>query len=118
MPSREKLREAKEMIESMPFDPGSLIWRILLSACRTNEDMELGLEAAEKLMQLEPHDPSAYVLLSNIYASAKKMEEKAEMRRRMGEKSVKKEIGYSWVMCWSISLRDKVEGKVKWSTKK
>ncbi|KAK9162049.1 hypothetical protein Syun_002951 [Stephania yunnanensis] len=46
---------------------------------------------------LSAYDSSAYVLLSNIYASAEKMEEKAEIRRRMGERNVKKEIGYSWV---------------------
>ncbi|KAK9167749.1 hypothetical protein Scep_002940 [Stephania cephalantha] len=92
-----RLREAKELIERMPFDSGSLVWRTLLSACRTEENVELGLEAAEKLMRLKPDDSSAYVLLSNIYASAEKMEEKAEIRRRMGERNVKKEIGYSWV---------------------
>ncbi|KAK9095870.1 hypothetical protein Sjap_021367 [Stephania japonica] len=92
-----RLSEAKELIERMPFDSGSFVWRTLLSACRTEENVELGLEAAEKLMQLKPDDPSAYVLLSNIYASAEKMEEKAEIRRRMGERNVKKEIGYSWV---------------------
>ncbi|XP_043705126.1 pentatricopeptide repeat-containing protein At4g13650-like [Telopea speciosissima] len=93
------LREAKDLIESMPFRPCSLIWRTLLSACRNNENIQLGKEVAEKIMQLEPLDTSAYILLSNIYASVEKMEEKAEMRRRMKDMKVKKETGYSWI--WS-----------------
>ncbi|KAF8411955.1 hypothetical protein HHK36_004513 [Tetracentron sinense] len=91
------LREAKDFIERMPFNPCSLIWRTLLSACRTNENIELGEEVAEKLMKLEPQDSSAYILLSNIYASVDKMEKKAEMRRRMKNRNVKKETGYSWI---------------------
>ncbi|KAJ4967093.1 hypothetical protein NE237_018942 [Protea cynaroides] len=93
------LREAKDLIESMPFRPCSLIWQTLLSACRNNENIQLGKEVAEKVMQLEPLDSSAYILLSNIYASVEKMEEKAEMRRKMKDRRVKKEVGYSWI--WS-----------------
>nr|DAD39042.1 TPA_asm: hypothetical protein HUJ06_013365 [Nelumbo nucifera] len=92
-----KLEEAKGLIENMPFNPCSLIWRILLSACRMEGNVGLGKEAAEKLMQLEPHDSSSYVLLSNIYALAEKMEEKADIRRKMKGKGVKKDSGYSWI---------------------
>ncbi|KAF6167406.1 hypothetical protein GIB67_004524, partial [Kingdonia uniflora] len=70
--------------------PCSLIWRTLLSACRLNGNIELGKETADKLIQLQPNDSSAYILLSNIYASAENMEEKAEMRRRMGDRRVMK----------------------------
>ncbi|OVA03653.1 Pentatricopeptide repeat [Macleaya cordata] len=94
-----RVREAKELIDSMPFDPCSLIWRTLLSACRTYNNIELGELAAKKLMKLEPDDSSAYVLLSNIYASVERMEEKAQIRRRMEDNCVMKEIGNSWI--WS-----------------
>ncbi|PIA47145.1 hypothetical protein AQUCO_01400089v1 [Aquilegia coerulea] len=92
-----RLGEAKELIRNMPYNSCSLIWRTFLSACRTYENIEFGKEAAEKLMQLEPHDSSAYVLLSNIYASVEKMEEKAEMRRIMKYKSVQKDVGFSLI---------------------
>ncbi|XP_077224230.1 pentatricopeptide repeat-containing protein At4g13650-like [Tasmannia lanceolata] len=92
-----QLRDAKDLIEKMPFDPSSLIWRTLLSACRGNENIKLGEEAAERIMELEPQDSAAFVLLSNIYALAEKSENKAEMRRLMKDRGVKKEVGYSWI---------------------
>ncbi|XP_058099731.1 pentatricopeptide repeat-containing protein At4g13650-like [Magnolia sinica] len=92
-----QLREAKDLIESMPFDPCSLIWRTLLSACRDNENVGLGEEAAARIMQLEPHDSAAYVLLSNIYALVERKGDKAEMRKIMKDRGVKKEVGFSWI---------------------
>ncbi|KAF6167033.1 hypothetical protein GIB67_041288 [Kingdonia uniflora] len=93
-----RLKESNELIENMPYDPCSLIWRTLLSACRLNGNIELGKETADKLIQLQPNDSSAYILLSNIYASAENMEEKAEMRRRMGDRRVMKKMGVSLIV--------------------
>ncbi|XXG60512.1 hypothetical protein AAC387_Pa04g2403 [Persea americana] len=94
-----QLREAHVLVKSMPFDPPPLIWRTLLSSCRENENVKLGEEAAQRIMQLEPKDSATYVLLSNIYASAMKREDKAEMRRIMRDRGVEKKVGYSWI--WS-----------------
>lgn len=94
-----QLSEAHVLIRSMPFDPPPLIWRTLLSSCRANENVKLGEEAAERIMRLEPKDSAAYVLLSNIYASVMKREDKAEMRRIMKDRGVEKKVGYSWI--WS-----------------
>ncbi|XP_011628649.2 pentatricopeptide repeat-containing protein At4g13650 [Amborella trichopoda] len=101
------LREAEHLIESMPIEPRSLIWKILLSACRLHGEMETGERAAEKLMTLEPSDSSAYVLLSNIYNSANERESKARVRRMMKERGVKKDPGCSW-----ICIKNKVHGFV------
>ncbi|RWV92675.1 hypothetical protein GW17_00044927, partial [Ensete ventricosum] len=64
-----KFDEAEGLVKRMPFDPGLIGWATLLSACRTHGNLELGAMAAEKLLQLEPANAAAYVMLSNMYAS-------------------------------------------------
>ncbi|XP_020253775.1 pentatricopeptide repeat-containing protein At4g13650-like [Asparagus officinalis] len=93
-----KLEEAKDLIESMEIVPSSLVWKMLLSACRVNGDVVLGKLAAERIMTMEPHDSSSYVLLSDLYASVGDREGKAKVRRKMEDRGVKKEAGCSWIL--------------------
>ncbi|WCJ26343.1 pentatricopeptide (PPR) repeat-containing protein [Euphorbia peplus] len=63
------LADAKEIIDYMPMQPDVQIRQILLSACNIHRHIELGSIAASKLLELQPQNESAYVLLSNLYAS-------------------------------------------------
>ncbi|CAA6672923.1 unnamed protein product [Spirodela intermedia] len=63
------LERAVVFIREMPVKPSALVWRALLGACKIHGDLKLGEEAAVKILQAEPADPAAYVLLSNIYAA-------------------------------------------------
>ncbi|KAL5710674.1 hypothetical protein ACHQM5_021210 [Ranunculus cassubicifolius] len=92
-----KLKEAMDLINRMPFPAGPTVWRTLLGACRVHLNLELGKLAGEKLISLEPHDSSAYILLSNMYSAAGKWEERGKVRKLMDERNVKKEAGYSWI---------------------
>eukprot|EP01018_Ginkgo_biloba_P029684 Gb_04091 [translate_table: standard] len=91
------LAEAENFIKEMPIEPGALLWRILLGACRTYGNVELGKHAAECILALEPEDAAAYVLLSNIYAAAGRWDDVANVRKMMKENRVKKEPGCSWI---------------------
>lgn len=64
-----RFAEAEKFIEEMPVLPNDLIWRSLLSSSRTHKNLEIGKKAAKKLLELDPFDDSAYVLLSNLYAT-------------------------------------------------
>ncbi|KAK2970084.1 hypothetical protein RJ640_002577 [Escallonia rubra] len=90
------LEKAKAVVDGMPFPAGATVWRTLLAACRVHRNIELGKLAAEKLIALQPQDSAAYVLLSNLHASAGNWQEKAKVRKLMDERKVKKEVGYSW----------------------
>jgi pentatricopeptide repeat protein len=90
------LTEAKDFIEKMPFEPSISVWQSLLGACRIHGNMELGKYAAERLLELEPHDSATYVLLSNIYAAANRWDDVARVRKMMKDRGVKKEPGRSW----------------------
>lgn len=88
---------AKKTIDQMPVPPDAHIWQILLSACNIHGNVDLGRVAASKLLELQPDNESAYVLLSNLYASSGKWNDVEKVRKEMKEKSVRKEAGSSWI---------------------
>ncbi|KNA14930.1 hypothetical protein SOVF_102820 [Spinacia oleracea] len=91
------LDKAMKLIMEMPFEPSIMIWRAVLGACVIHKNVELGKVAAEHVLEMEPQDESAYVLLSNIYASVKRWGHVTHVRKSMKKKGVKKEPGLSWV---------------------
>ncbi|XP_043696344.1 pentatricopeptide repeat-containing protein At1g31920 [Telopea speciosissima] len=91
------LNEAYELIKSMPMEPNDVVWRCLLSACRVHQNLELAEIAGEKLFQLDPHNASDYVLLSNIYAKAHQWEDMARMRKDLAQKALAQTPGFSTV---------------------
>ncbi|AES77828.1 putative tetratricopeptide-like helical domain, DYW domain-containing protein [Medicago truncatula] len=98
-----QVNEALELIESMPFEADDVIWRTLLGICRLQGNVEVAEKAANSLLQLDPQDSSAYVLLSNVYAIAGMWGEVAKIRSFMKNYKLKKEPGCSW-----IQVRDEV----------
>lgn len=91
------LEDAKRMIDLMPIHPDAYIWQILLSACNIHGNVDLGKVAARKLHELQPQNESAYLLLSNLYASAGMWNAVGKMKKEMKEKVVRKEPGSSWI---------------------
>ncbi|PIA49029.1 hypothetical protein AQUCO_01300111v1 [Aquilegia coerulea] len=91
------LKEALDFINSMPFKADSLVWRTLLGACRVQGNMELGKLVAKHILELDPHDPAAYILLSNLYASAGQWNDVLKIRKTMKERKLTKEAGCSWI---------------------
>ncbi|KVF06906.1 Pentatricopeptide repeat-containing protein, partial [Cynara cardunculus var. scolymus] len=92
-----KFSEATDVIQKMPFDPGAPIWEALLGGCRIHGNMELGVQAAEKLFQLIPHHDGTYILLSNMYANLGKWNDVSRVRNLMRIRGVKKEPACSWI---------------------
>ncbi|KAK8958566.1 Pentatricopeptide repeat-containing protein [Platanthera guangdongensis] len=90
--------QAEKMIDTMPFDPGAVGWAALLGACRTHGNLELGTRAAGKMLELDPSNASAYVMMANMHASSGNWEEMAKSRRLMRDRGVrKKNPGCSWI---------------------
>ncbi|OMP09442.1 hypothetical protein COLO4_05482 [Corchorus olitorius] len=92
-----QLHEAKKFIKQMPIKPDSSVWGALLGACANYGNLELGIEVAGRLFELEPDNPGNYVLLSNMYAHKGKLKEADQVRRMMGLNRVRKEPGCSWI---------------------
>ena len=100
-----RLEEAYQLIENglhQNSDGDALwdcdaVWGALLSACRMNMNMELGLLAGEKLLKLAPDNCGYRTLLSNLYASGKRWDEKAKLRREFEDRRLMKKPGLSVV---------------------
>ncbi|KAF7809454.1 pentatricopeptide repeat-containing protein [Senna tora] len=91
------LREAYDLIKSMPIKPNHVVWRSLLSACKVHLNIELGEIAAENLLQMNSSNPSDYLVLSNMYARAQRWDDMARIRRAMAEKGLIQTPGFSLV---------------------
>ncbi|XWS36880.1 hypothetical protein CRYUN_Cryun20dG0123100 [Craigia yunnanensis] len=98
-----QVSEALKLINDMPFEPDDVIWRTLLSICKIRGNVEVGEKVANSLLQLDPQDSSAYILLSNIYADARMWDKVSDMRKIMRYTKLKKEPGCSW-----IEIKDEV----------
>ncbi|KAL2894124.1 hypothetical protein RDABS01_010033 [Bienertia sinuspersici] len=98
------LEEAESFIDNLEFEPDAKIWASFLSACKLHGEDARGQKAAEKLINLDPHNSSAYILLSSLHASSGNWIEVDSLRRQMREKGVSKFRGSSWI----CSVEDKV----------
>ncbi|KAF9612066.1 hypothetical protein IFM89_037985 [Coptis chinensis] len=110
-----QIDEALKLILEMPFEADAIVWRSLLSVCRINGDVEVAELAASSILQLDPQDSAAYVLLSNVYAEAGMWGQVSKMRQMMRQNGLKKEPGCSWIEVKSevntFLVGDKVHSK-------
>jgi pentatricopeptide repeat protein len=60
------LERAMAMITDMPCFVNLTIWHIILSACRTSGDVELGKLAFDHAVQLNDKDVTSYICMSHI----------------------------------------------------
>ncbi|PON76477.1 DYW domain containing protein [Parasponia andersonii] len=92
-----RLKEAKDLLESMKLKANVGIWQTLLSACRIHGDLEIGREVGDMLIGLDGDNTVNYVMLSNMYADAGYWKECERLRELVKMKGLKKEAGRSWV---------------------
>ncbi|XP_010551014.1 PREDICTED: pentatricopeptide repeat-containing protein At2g22410, mitochondrial-like [Tarenaya hassleriana] len=92
------LREAEEIIETMPVAPDVATWGALLGAYVKHGNSELGERLGRKLVERYPDHDGFCVLLSHIYASKGDWGAVLEIRGAMSGNSVQKIPGLS-VVC-------------------
>ncbi|XP_076915771.1 pentatricopeptide repeat-containing protein At1g09190-like [Bidens hawaiensis] len=91
------VKEAYELIKSMPMKPNAALWGALLGSCCKHGDMEIGEVAVKEVIRLEPWNSGNYVLLSNMYAEKGKWDEVEKIRLLMMESNVNKAAGQSMI---------------------
>ncbi|XP_020599889.1 pentatricopeptide repeat-containing protein At1g56690, mitochondrial-like [Phalaenopsis equestris] len=89
--------EAMELVNNMHVEADAVVWGALLGACRIHKNLEIAEIAAKKLLQLEAWNSGPYILLSNIYASSRRWEDVAKLRKAMSLRNVSKSPGCSWL---------------------
>ncbi|KAE8037445.1 hypothetical protein FH972_010032 [Carpinus fangiana] len=97
------LEDALGVIQTMPMEADVLAWKAILSASTKHGNVAIGENAAFKVMDLAPEDSSCYILLSNIYAKARRWDDVAKVRLMMKQRGVRKIPG-----CSSILVNGKV----------
>ncbi|OEL36051.1 Pentatricopeptide repeat-containing protein [Dichanthelium oligosanthes] len=93
-----RLDDAKRLIHCLKIKPASgSVWSALLGGCNAHGNLSIGNLAARSLLEAEPDNAGTYTLLSNIYASAGKWKEAAQIRSEMNNRGLKKQPGCSWI---------------------
>lgn len=90
--------DALRVLKNMPFEADILSWKAILSASMKHGNVEMGEIAATRALELAPDDSSCYILLSNIYAKAKRWDDVAKIRLLMRERGVRKTPGCSSIL--------------------
>uniref|UniRef100_A0A5K1AI81 Pentacotripeptide-repeat region of PRORP domain-containing protein n=2 Tax=Nymphaea colorata TaxID=210225 RepID=A0A5K1AI81_9MAGN len=92
-----RLKEAEELIEKTEYKSDPVILGVLLGACRVHGNISIGKRVAEQLFEIEPHNPSSFVLLANIYSGLGMYDEASNVRKLMNEQRLIKDHAYSWI---------------------
>ncbi|CAL9065345.1 unnamed protein product [Musa banksii] len=91
------LKEARDLLRSMPFAANSVAWSTLLNACSIHGSLNIGRVAAQELQMLETDNTKSYLGLANIYCRTETGRESRELLNLLREKGIVKELGSSWV---------------------
>ncbi|QHO55735.1 Pentatricopeptide repeat-containing protein [Arachis hypogaea] len=91
------LKQAERVALTMPYEPDAAVWRALLSACAFHGEADKAWSMARRVLELEPLDDSAYVIVANVLSAAGRWDDVAELRKMLRDRRVKKQGGRSWV---------------------
>ncbi|KAK4776278.1 hypothetical protein SAY86_004966 [Trapa natans] len=97
-----RLKEALDLIHSMPMEPNAIIWGTLLGACRVHDDSNT-TEVLGRLIVLDNYDSGNFSTLSNICSAARDWDSAASVRLQMRSSGIQKPSGVS-----SIDVDDEV----------
>lgn len=91
------LEKAIQLIKTMPMKPDAVIWRSLLGACLGYMNLDLAEVATKKILELEPFDDAAYVILWRVYCSKNRWDDALRTVKAMRDQRIKKTPGCSWI---------------------
>ncbi|XP_012091194.1 pentatricopeptide repeat-containing protein At4g02750 isoform X1 [Jatropha curcas] len=93
-----QVNKAMKVVSEMPpHERDGAVLGALLGACRLHKDVGLANEIGNLLIEQEPNSSGSYSLLANVYAECGKWNEFAQVRKKMKERNVKKEPGFSQI---------------------
>ncbi|CAN1354746.1 Pentatricopeptide repeat-containing protein At2g22410, mitochondrial [Linum perenne] len=111
------LKEALDLIESMPMVADAAVWGALFFACRIHGNICIAETAASKLLELDPSDSGIYVLLATMYREANMFEEGKNVMKMMQERRVEKIPGSSSIevsgIFYEFIVRDRSHPKTE-----
>ncbi|KAF8030903.1 hypothetical protein BT93_D0176 [Corymbia citriodora subsp. variegata] len=91
------LKEALELIYSMPVEADTVIWSSFMRACETHQNVEFAEYAHKRLVEINPVNDAAHVLLSKIYARAGRWDDASLIRTKLHDLGIRKHPGCSMI---------------------
>ncbi|ERM95438.1 hypothetical protein AMTR_s00008p00250690 [Amborella trichopoda] len=76
-------KEAVQVIEDAGIGGESVVWGVLLGACKESGDLEVGETAMKRLKELKPEDAATYLAALSMYGGVGQWEEVAKVRDEM-----------------------------------
>ncbi|CAL4911948.1 unnamed protein product [Urochloa decumbens] len=92
-----KVHEAYQMVKDMTNKANSVLWKMVMSACRVHGQFELANKAFHELHQLMPIDDGDAITVSNVYAEAERWDDVEHLRRKVIGCNVSKHAAWSQV---------------------
>ncbi|XP_062017984.1 pentatricopeptide repeat-containing protein ELI1, chloroplastic-like [Rosa rugosa] len=89
--------EAYSFIERMPIKPDPKLLTAFLSSCCSHKNLELGKTVGQKLLESQPEEAGAYMLLSNFYGLVGDLQGVTKVRRLMLDRGIRKEKASTWI---------------------
>jgi pentatricopeptide repeat protein len=97
------LKDASELIETMPMRPDLCVWGALLNSCGLHGDAAVAEAAIAKVLQTETVTTGNHTLITNLYAACGMWDDSKRVRVMTKEAGLRKNPGQSW-----IEVRNKV----------
>ncbi|KAG2398218.1 hypothetical protein LR48_Vigan08g207500 [Vigna angularis] len=91
-----RIKEACDIINSMPMVPDVVLWQSLLGACKIHGNVEVAEMASRKLVEMGSNHCGDFVLLSNVYAAQQRWYDVGRVREAMKIRDVRKVPGFSY----------------------
>ncbi|KAI4337893.1 hypothetical protein L6164_016259 [Bauhinia variegata] len=91
------IKEAIDIVETMPYKTSAVIWRSILSACAIHGELGVTERVAKEMMEIEPQSPLPYLVLFRAYQMRGRWESMVRVRKVIGHKGAKQIIGCSWI---------------------
>ncbi|OUZ99523.1 WD40 repeat [Macleaya cordata] len=109
------LREAEDLVQSMPIAPDGGVWGALLGSCKIHNNVEMGERVAKRAIESDPENDGYYIMMTNMYSSMGMWEKAEKMRGEMKKRGVRKRAGWSAIGTTHV-LKSSVEHHLKFIT--
>ncbi|CAM0880227.1 unnamed protein product [Alopecurus aequalis] len=97
------LKDASELIETMPVEADLCVWGALLNSCRIHGDAAVAEATIAKVLQAGAESTGNHTLITNLYAACGMWDDSKRVRVMTREAGLRKNPGQSW-----IEVKDKV----------
>ncbi|KAJ4838016.1 hypothetical protein Tsubulata_030948 [Turnera subulata] len=91
-----QLNKAQDFIKRMPIKPDGSVWSTFLSACRIHGDLELVINARERLLELEPWNARTHQSILQAYGLRETPDDAKDEEYKKDNKALKP-TGQSWI---------------------